>query len=134
MKCLTLKVTINCTKLLGDCKEFDPEILSCTTTRYLLGQDIWHFTYTFSNICRNILALGVRNALRSVESSIQVQFFKISSHAALLNTLHYYFPIWHKDEISAFEIREGLEDCPVSLGMRVSAASAMNKSRLVENL
>ena len=28
-----------CAKLLGDCKEFDPEIFSCTTSQYLLG---WH--------------------------------------------------------------------------------------------
>ena len=65
-----------CAKLPGDCKEFDPEILSCTSSRYLLGQhleDIWRFMYTFCNICGNLTALGVRNALRSIESSIQVQ-------------------------------------------------------------
>ena len=27
-----------CAKSLGDCKEFDPEIPSCTTSRYLLGR------------------------------------------------------------------------------------------------
>ena len=34
-------------------------------------KDIWHFGYTFSNICKNFPDLGVRNALWSVESSIQ---------------------------------------------------------------
>ena len=44
-------------------------------------KDIQCFMYTFSNY---LTAIGVRNALRSRESSIQVQ---ISLHAALLNTL-----------------------------------------------
>ena len=37
-----------CAKLLGDCKEFDPEFFSCTTSWYLLGphKDIWHLMYT----------------------------------------------------------------------------------------
>ena len=29
-----------CAKLLGDCKEFDPEIFSCTTSQYLLGRHL----------------------------------------------------------------------------------------------
>ena len=29
-----------CAKLLGDCKEFDPEIVSSTTSRYLLGRHV----------------------------------------------------------------------------------------------
>ena len=29
-----------CAKLLGDSKEFDPEIFSCSTSRYLLGQHL----------------------------------------------------------------------------------------------
>ena len=37
---------------------------------------IWRFVYTFGNICMNLAALGVRNALWSVESSIQVQFLR----------------------------------------------------------
>ena len=79
-----------CAKLLGDCKEFDPEIFSCTTSRYLLGRHVKiagalciHFVI-FVGI---LTAFGVRNALRSVESSIQVQFIYV--HAALLNTLRY---------------------------------------------
>ena len=31
---VTLKL---CAKLAGNCKDFDPEIFSCTTTQYLLG-------------------------------------------------------------------------------------------------
>ena len=54
-----------CAKLLGDCKEFDPEIFFLhyfmVFTRSAL-EDIWYFMYTFSNICRNLTALGVRNA------------------------------------------------------------------------
>ena len=54
----------------------DPEIFSCTTTRYLLGRHvkISAMALCVYYICRNLTALGVRNALRSVESSIQVQF------------------------------------------------------------
>ena len=33
---------------------------------------IWHFVYTFSNNCMNLAALGIRNALWSIESSIQL--------------------------------------------------------------
>ena len=56
-----------CAKLLGNCKEFDPEIFFflhyfTVFTRSALP-DIWRFMY---NICRNLTALGVRNALRSV--------------------------------------------------------------------
>ena len=29
-----------CAKLLGDCKDFDPENLSCTTSRYLLSRHV----------------------------------------------------------------------------------------------
>ena len=62
-----------CAKLLGDCKEFDPEIFFLhyftVFTRSALG-DICRFMYIFSNICRNVTALGVRNAL---QPSIQVQ-------------------------------------------------------------
>ena len=29
-----------CAKLLGDCKEFDPEIFACTTSRYFLGRHL----------------------------------------------------------------------------------------------
>ena len=29
-----------CAKSLGDCEEFDPEICSCTTSRYLLGRHL----------------------------------------------------------------------------------------------
>ena len=47
--------------------------------------DIWCFIYTFSNICWNLLASGVRNALQSVESG------QISSHTALLSMLCYLY-------------------------------------------
>ena len=43
--------------------------------RYLI--DIWRFVYTFSNICKNLAALGVRNALWSVESSQFKSNFRI---------------------------------------------------------
>ena len=42
--------------------------------------------YTFSSICKNVSALGVRNILRSIEFFIRVQF---SLHASLLNTVCY---------------------------------------------
>ena len=29
-----------CAKLLGECKDFNPEIFSCTTTWYLIGQHV----------------------------------------------------------------------------------------------
>ena len=38
-------------------------------------EDIWDLMYTFSNICRNLNALGVRNALQSIESSIPFSIF-----------------------------------------------------------
>ena len=66
-----------CGKLLSDCKEFDPEIFFLhyiTVFTRLALKDIWHFVYSFSNICRNLTALGVRNVLQNIESSIQVQF------------------------------------------------------------
>ena len=86
--------------------------------------DIWCFIYTFSNICWNLLASGVRNALQSVESG------QISSHTTLLSMLCYLyntseqrrnaFPclasyIWCKDERYVFEIRQGFEHCLVHL-------------------
>ena len=59
-----------CAKLLGDCKEFDREFFflhfTVFTTSALGSGDIWRFMYTFCNICRNLTALGIRNALRSV--------------------------------------------------------------------
>ena len=63
-----------CAKFLSNCD------FSCTTSRHLLGwhMTIWCFMYTFHNICRNLTALGVRNALWSVESSnptIKISFF-----------------------------------------------------------
>ena len=41
-----------CAKLLGDCKEFDPDILSCITAVFtrLASKDIRLFMYNFSNI------------------------------------------------------------------------------------
>ena len=33
--------------------------------------------YSFSNICKDLTTSGVRNALRSVESFIQVQFSRL---------------------------------------------------------
>ena len=37
---LAIQLEHFCTKLLSDCKDFNPEIFSCTTSRYLLGQDV----------------------------------------------------------------------------------------------
>ena len=77
--------TTLCTKLLTDYKEFDPEIFSCTYYTIfarLARKDICRFMYTFSNIYRSLTALGIRNALQSVECPI-------SLHAALLSTLRY---------------------------------------------
>ena len=64
-----------CTKLLSDYKEFNPEIFSFTTIFARSGlRELWCFRCTFSNIYKNFPSLGVRNALQSVELSIQVQF------------------------------------------------------------
>ena len=59
-----------CAKLLSYCKKFVLEFFSCTTARYLLGQHV----KISGALCMNLAALGARNALWSVESSIQVQF------------------------------------------------------------
>ena len=58
-----------CVKLLDDCKEFDPQIFFLhyfTVFTRLALEDIWRFMYTFSNICRNLTALGIRNAFQSI--------------------------------------------------------------------
>ena len=62
-----------CAKLLSDYKEFEPEIFLALYMIFARQafKDIWHFGYTFSNICKNLPDLGTRNALWSVESSIQ---------------------------------------------------------------
>ena len=58
-----------CAKLLGDCKEFGSWnfffLHYFTVFTRLALEDIWHFMYTFSNICGNLTALGVRNVLRA---------------------------------------------------------------------
>ena len=94
-------------------------MFSCTTTRCLLGQ---HVTLC----CKNLSALGIRNALQSIESSIEVQFSKF---LYMLNTLHYQYNttelmlslpyIWRKDKWSTVEIQQGLEHHLVSSGMRM---------------
>ena len=98
---------------------------SCTTTRCLLS---WHVKRSGTLCCKNLSALSIRNALQSIESSIQVQFSKF---LYMLNTLYYQYNtseqmlslpyIWRKDKIkwSAFEIQQGLEHHLVSLGMHV---------------
>ena len=84
---------------------------SCTTTRCLLGQ---HVKISGALCCK---ILGIRNALHSIESSIQVQFSKILYITTeLMLSLPY---IWHKDKWSAFEIQQGLEHHLVSSGMRM---------------
>ena len=80
-----------CTKLLGDYKEFFPEFFFLhyftVFTRSAL-EHIWRFMYTF---CRNLTALCVRNALRSVESSIQGQFSRFTCRPAKYTVL----PVQH---------------------------------------
>ena len=121
-----------CTKLLSDCKEFDADI-SCTTTRCLLDQ---HVKISGTLCCKNLSALGIRNALQSIEFSIQVQFSKF---LYMLNTLHYQYNttelmlslpyIWHKDKWSAFEIQQGLEHHLVSSGMHeIQQGLALNET------
>ena len=51
-----------CAKLLSDCKEFNPEFFSCTTTRYLLGQ---HVKISGAFLCI-LLVIFVRNVLQSM--------------------------------------------------------------------
>ena len=71
-----------CAKLLSDYKEINPEFFSCTTTQYLVGQHLKIFgalhvgilLLMFIRTC--VSALGVRNALRSIDSSIQDQFLR----------------------------------------------------------
>ena len=62
-----------CAKLVpSNYKEFDPEFFSCTTTRYLLGRHLEIFGALGILLDKNFPSLGIRNALRSVESLIQV--------------------------------------------------------------
>ena len=42
-----------CAKLLSDCKEFDPEIFSCTTSQYVLGRHVKISGTLCGNICRS---------------------------------------------------------------------------------
>ena len=115
-------------------KEFDPEFLFLhyfTVFTRSACEDIWRFMYTF---CRNLTALGIRNVLRSVEPSIQVQFLRFlyvlpcathTTHQKTEEMLSLPY-IWRKDKRSAFEIWQGLQALPVGLGTRVRAASAIN--------
>ena len=69
-----------CAKLLSDCKELDPEIFFLYYFMIFTGlarEDIWRFMYTFSNICKDLTALGIKNALQSIESLIQVRFLYV---------------------------------------------------------
>ena len=138
-----------CAKLLGNCKEFDPECFSWTTSRYLLGRHInifgillvtatvksliqniflallhriftrsahKHIWYTFSNVCKNLTALGVKKCIS--EHRI-FNWSPISLHP-LLNTLWHLYNtpghrrntllalIWHNKQ-STFKIRQALE-------------------------
>ena len=78
---------------ISDCKRFGLEILLCTVAVFARSarKDIWYFMLTFSNICRNLTALVVRIALRSIESSLQVRFSRLALNAVLLNTLRYLY-------------------------------------------
>ena len=61
-----------CVKLLGNCKKVNPEIFFLHY--YMaIARSAREDICTFS---RNLTALGIRNALSSVESSIQVQFLR----------------------------------------------------------
>ena len=73
-----------CAKLLGDCKEFNPEVFFLAVFIRSAREDMWHFIYTFSHLSRNLTALGVTNAIWSVELSIQVQFSRFL-----------YMPLWN---------------------------------------
>ena len=78
---------------ISDCKRFGLEIFLCTVAVFARSarKDIWYFMLTFSNICRNLTALVVRIALRTIESSLQVRFSRLVLNAALLNTLSYLY-------------------------------------------
>ena len=104
----------------------------------------WRFVYAFSNICRNLTVLGIRNALQSVESSIQVQFLRLN--AAMLYTLHYSYNTWEhrRNAFLALYLAQGWAICfrntarprasPVSLGTRVRAVSTINNYCVLHQL
>ena len=80
-----------CAKLLGDCKEFDPETFSCTTSRYLLGR---HLKVSGALCILLVIFVGIYCFRRKKCASDRITFdsspiFEISSSAALLNTLYY---------------------------------------------
>ena len=90
----------------------------------------------FSNICRNLTALGVRNALQSVESSIQGHFSRFlymppwyihcitrTAHQNVEEPLSLPY-IWHKDKRAS----------PERLGTCVCAASAINNNCVLRQL
>ena len=49
----------------------------------LAHKDIRHFIYTFKQYLQELTALGIKYVLRSIESSIQVQFLSMSKYTAL---------------------------------------------------
>ena len=81
-----------CAKLLGDCKVFDPEFFSCTTSRYLLG---WHLEVSGALCILFVIFVEIYNCFRRKKcASERITFdsspvFEISFSAALLNTLCY---------------------------------------------
>ena len=60
-----------CSKLIGNCTEFNPEIFSRTTTRYSLG---WHIKIC-GILCILLSALSIRKVLWNIESSLILQDF-----------------------------------------------------------
>ena len=91
---------------------------SCTTAPCLLGQ---HIKISGTLCCKILSALGIKNALQTIESSIQVQFSKF---LYMLNTLHYKYNTSEQMlslpyKWSAFEIQQALEHHLVSSGMRM---------------
>ena len=97
-----------------------------TVVARLAHKDIWRFVYIFSNICRNLTALGVRNALWSIESS---PILEISLNAALLNTLCYPYntPEHRRNAFLALYL---ISDLPSKYGKVSSVASEFGNVRL----
>ena len=84
LKCL-------CDKLFGDCKEFDREVFSCTTSRYLLRQ---HMKISGA-LCILLVIFVDFNCFRRNKCTLECRIFnsspifEISLCATLLNTLHH---------------------------------------------
>ena len=76
-----------CAKLHSDYKDFNPEIFSCSTTRYLLVRHL----EIFGTLGILLVIFFFRHKKCTLEHRTfnSSPIFEFSSSAALLNTLHY---------------------------------------------